>query len=367
MPRQQVTKSRTCRGRAILIQFEEDHIRCTQQAPNSQAYIRSQADAGWSLLRAKYDDGGFSGDLSSALLQGQPERAGGVSRIPAAEIEGLVVRSVRDHLNQSAETEDPVLINTHVARIEVQADQLVIELADAKGIRSKRPRGRKVLKVSWRKSPSRRRREILVPASVPPQDARAIRSENRALLIASIARGRRWLDELITDPTANAESIATRDGCSVRSPEKAGQRAVSMRSKDAFRMAWGLSASPTCLPNGPASTRCLGFRPSSPIRTESLPTAVSVAGKRDFLAREKCANTSPEPRISGLRDQAVVQKPANSGPSSTTIGNPRNRRNAWWAREDSNLQPDHYIRTLAVRMPHIVFQLSPGISSNAGR
>jgi site-specific DNA recombinase len=133
--------------------------------------------------------------LSSALLQGQPERAGGVSRIPAAEIEGLVTRSVRDHLNQSAEIEDAVLINTHVARIEVQSDQLVIELADAKGIRSKRSRGRKVL-VSWRKSPSRRRREILVPASVPPQDARAIRSENRALLIASIARGRRWLDEL---------------------------------------------------------------------------------------------------------------------------------------------------------------------------
>ena len=153
--------------------------------------------------------------LSSALLQGQPERAGGVSRIPAAEIEGLVTRSVRDHLNQSAEIEDAVLINTHVARIEVQSDQLVIELADAKGIRSKRSRGRKVL-VSWRKSPSRRRREILVPASVPPQDARAMRSENRALLIASIARGRRWLDELITDPAANAESLATRDGCSVR-------------------------------------------------------------------------------------------------------------------------------------------------------
>ena len=153
--------------------------------------------------------------LSSALLQGQPERAGGVSRIPAAEIEGLVTRSVRDHLNQSAEIEDAVLINTHVARIEVQSDQLVIELADAKGICSKRSRGRKVL-VSWRKSPSRRRREILVPASMSAQDARAIRSENRALLIASIARGRRWLNELIADPTANAASIATRDGCSVR-------------------------------------------------------------------------------------------------------------------------------------------------------
>ena len=55
-----------------------------------------------------------------------------------------------------------------------------------------------------------------MPASVSPQDARAIRSENRALLIAWIARGRRWLNELIADPTANAESIASRDGCSVR-------------------------------------------------------------------------------------------------------------------------------------------------------
>jgi hypothetical protein len=43
-----------------------------------------------------------------------------------------------------------------------------------------------------------------------------MRSENRALLIASIARGRRWLNELIADPTANTTNIATRDGCSVR-------------------------------------------------------------------------------------------------------------------------------------------------------
>jgi site-specific DNA recombinase len=128
----------------------------------------------------------------------------------------LVVRSVRDYLNKSEEIEDAVLISTHVARIEVQSDQLVIELTNAKGIGSKRSRSRNMLKVPWHKTPLRRRREILVPASVPQQDARAIRSENRALLISSIARGRRWLNELITDPTANAESIATRDSCSVR-------------------------------------------------------------------------------------------------------------------------------------------------------
>jgi hypothetical protein len=79
---------------------------------------------------------------------------------------------------------------------------LVIELTNTKGVGSKRSRSRNMLKVSWRKTPSKRRREILVPASVLPQDARAMRSENRTLLISSIARGRRWLNELIADPTA---------------------------------------------------------------------------------------------------------------------------------------------------------------------
>jgi hypothetical protein len=90
--------------------------------------------------------------------------------------ERLVARSVRDRLNQSAKIEDAVLINTHVARIKVQSDQLVIELTNAKGIGSKRSHGRKMLKVPWRKTPLRRRREILVPASVRPQEARPMRA-----------------------------------------------------------------------------------------------------------------------------------------------------------------------------------------------
>src|SRR5207253_8835821 len=35
--------------------------RSTPSTMPPQAYIRSQAHAGWSLLRAKYEDGGFSG------------------------------------------------------------------------------------------------------------------------------------------------------------------------------------------------------------------------------------------------------------------------------------------------------------------
>ena len=68
----------------------------------------------------------------------------------------------------------------------------------------------------WQKQPSKRRREVLLPASNKSLDARPIRSETRATLIAAIARGRRWLDELIKDPEATAETIARREGCSAR-------------------------------------------------------------------------------------------------------------------------------------------------------
>jgi signal transduction histidine kinase len=93
---------------------------------------------------------------------------------------------------------------------------LVIKLTRAKGAARKQTRSRDVLKVSWCKTPSKRRREILVPDSVRPQGVRPIRSENRVLLVASIARGRRWLDEIVTGHAVSVASIAEREGCSVR-------------------------------------------------------------------------------------------------------------------------------------------------------
>ena len=154
--------------------------------------------------------------ISSTLLQGRAKQAGTVSRIPADEIEALVAKSVRGHLNDPTEIADAILVHNHVARVEVQSDRLVIELTNAKGVDRKQKRSRNVIEAPWRKTPSTRRRQVLLPESASPQESRPIRSENRALLVASIARGRRWLDELIADPTANAESIAKREGCTAR-------------------------------------------------------------------------------------------------------------------------------------------------------
>jgi site-specific DNA recombinase len=135
-----------------------------------------------------------------------------VRRVPACEIEALVVQSVRDHLKLSEPIDDRSLLHTHVTRVEVRPDKLVIQLAASKA----EPNKPSTLEVPWQKTPARRRREILLPEGIRPEHVRPIRSETRARLVAAIARGRRWLDELIGDPSASADSIAKRENCSAR-------------------------------------------------------------------------------------------------------------------------------------------------------
>ena len=156
--------------------------------------------------------------LSAALNQGRAERAGSIRRVPAAEIEALVTKSVREHLKLSVSFDDQSLVNTYVVRVEVQASQLVIQFTPAQKSNRRRAEVEGTLLVPWQKTPSTRRREILLPGpgSSNGQIARPIRSETRATLVASIARGRRWLDEIVSDPSANAETIAARESCSVR-------------------------------------------------------------------------------------------------------------------------------------------------------
>jgi site-specific DNA recombinase len=154
--------------------------------------------------------------LSSPLLNGEGERAGSTSRVPAVEIETLITRSLRERFKLNASIDDRSLINTHVSRVEVQPEHLIIRLAQVQKTNRQQAGAKRMLHVPWHKTPSKRRREILLPDAIRPENARPIRSETRATLVASIARGRRWLEELVAGPTADAETIAKREGCSVR-------------------------------------------------------------------------------------------------------------------------------------------------------
>src|SRR4030095_12792046 len=117
--------------------------------------------------------------LSSVLLQGQSERAGSVSRVPAAEIETLVVKSVRERLKLSPLLDDRRLVCTYIVRVEIRQGQVVVNLDQVQG-RKRRSKGDVILHIPWNKLPSKRRREILLPDAIEPQNARPMRAETRA-------------------------------------------------------------------------------------------------------------------------------------------------------------------------------------------
>ena len=73
-----------------------------------------------------------------------------------------------------------------------------------------------LLLIPWCKPPSRKFREILLPPSVLRHEVRPIKAERRAALIKSIARGRDWLDEVVSGTAQGVEQIAARHKCSVR-------------------------------------------------------------------------------------------------------------------------------------------------------
>ena len=62
--------------------------------------------------------------LSSVLLEGRPDHSGSIRRVPAVEIEALVIRSVQEHLKLAGPTDEKDLVINHVERVEVQPDQL---------------------------------------------------------------------------------------------------------------------------------------------------------------------------------------------------------------------------------------------------
>jgi site-specific DNA recombinase len=187
---------------------------------NSEALLTGRIfdDAGNRMSPSHVRKGGikYRYYLSSALLNGRVDQAGSVTRVRAAELEAVVISAVREHVQLPAAMNDRSMIETHVARVDVHSERLIIHHLQAERTANDSIGRERPLTVPWQKTASTRRREILLPEGVSPQNVRPIRSENRATLVASIARGRRWLEELVTDSIATAESIAKREGCTAR-------------------------------------------------------------------------------------------------------------------------------------------------------
>jgi len=144
---------------------------------------------------------------------------GAIVRVPAADIEAVVSKALTAAKPSSA---DQPSIQAMVARIEVRNSHLALWLLHTGADGADESAGppapmeeNSALLIPWTKPPAKRFKEILLPASSARSRARPMKAERRTALIKSIARGRAWLDEIVSG-TASIEDIAARQKCSVR-------------------------------------------------------------------------------------------------------------------------------------------------------
>jgi site-specific DNA recombinase len=159
--------------------------------------------------------------VSRPSLHGEARTAklGSVSRVSALEIEQAVVTALKEQLStreQPGSKREPSAfdhqrLRSLIARIEVQKKRLIITLKPID-----EATGPDVLSVVWQKPPFRRFREVLLPNGTTRENTRPDRAERRARLVNAIARGRRWLDEILTGSVTDPEQLAKRELCTAR-------------------------------------------------------------------------------------------------------------------------------------------------------
>jgi site-specific DNA recombinase len=111
---------------------------------------------------------------------------------------------------------DRETISEMVTGIVVHRDRLIISLkSDDADDASDSPDTRS-LTIPWQKPPSRRSRQILLPHNASRSDVRPEQFERRARLVSTIARGRQWLDDVVTGRVTTVAELCAREKCSVR-------------------------------------------------------------------------------------------------------------------------------------------------------
>jgi site-specific DNA recombinase len=162
---------------------------------------------------------------SMPVLRGEAKTAsaGSVLRVPASDIEEAVVESLEAHLTagqdgltfRAVQLRDRETLTQMIASIVVHPDKLVVRIKVDQTNEADRADGPS-LTIRWQKPPSRRARRILLPHGRTRSDARPEQFERRARLVNAIAKGRRWLDDVISGRVTNITELCAREECSVR-------------------------------------------------------------------------------------------------------------------------------------------------------
>jgi site-specific DNA recombinase len=162
--------------------------------------------------------------VSQAVPQGKPQPAGLVGRVPAAEIEALVVTALRKHLDVSGARQqlpdnDRDLLERHLERVTLTPNHLELRLRqiveteqvhDLANNDSPRPPIASIttIAVPWTSPvPAAVKGIIHVPAHNTP-----IKPGRREALLIAIAKARQWIDDLAHGRAESFAVIARREG-----------------------------------------------------------------------------------------------------------------------------------------------------------
>jgi hypothetical protein len=163
--------------------------------------------------------------ISAPVLHGDAKTASArsMSRVPAVDVEEAIVKSLNDHLaeqrgsaSNTARVDGRGTLEQLVAAIIVYKDKLVVRLkSDSPDETSDNPDDRSI-SIPWQKPPSKRRRQILLPSNKSRSEVRPEHFERRAQLVSAIARGRQWLDDVVSGRMTTVAELCARENCSAR-------------------------------------------------------------------------------------------------------------------------------------------------------
>jgi DNA invertase Pin-like site-specific DNA recombinase len=163
--------------------------------------------------------------VSHAIMQKRKAEAGSIPRVPAPEIEKLVLDSVRRHFASTGEAGHPTamaerdLIERHVERVIIKPQALEVCLVPTSeaSVQTEEPGPNDpapgqlpmtTMTLAWAAPSFAAVKGIVHAPSARPE----LKPESRDALLTAIAKARRWIDEIRLGRIASFAEIAKREG-----------------------------------------------------------------------------------------------------------------------------------------------------------
>jgi site-specific DNA recombinase len=163
---------------------------------------------------------------STPVLHGEAKTspAGSISRVPAADIEDIVLKSLEAHFtaqrdgstSSASQIRDRDALVRLVAGIVLHTGKLVVRLKSDQTDEEPDRSDDRSLTIPWQKPPFKRSRRILLPHNASRRDVQPEQFERRARLVSTIAKGRQWLEDVVSGRVTTVQEICIREKCSVR-------------------------------------------------------------------------------------------------------------------------------------------------------